>query len=87
MSYSPAFGPCAPNPICGPSPIPRRPSKSLWQQVVGFVDGSIAQPVRDRVARDRLLAEMSRLDHRELKDLGLCEDDVPYFVAAWKPKH
>ncbi len=87
MSLSPAFGPCAPNPICGPSPVPGRPSKSLWHQAVTFLEDSIVRPVQDRIARDRLQSEMGRLDHRELKDLGLAEDDVPYFVNQWKPKH
>jgi uncharacterized protein YjiS (DUF1127 family) len=59
----------------------------MWQQVACFFDQHLAQPVRDRVARDRLLAEMNRMDHRELQDLGMVEDDVPYFVAQWKPKH
>lgn len=87
MSLSPAFGPCAPNPVCRPSPVPSRNNASLWQQALAFVDGALVRPVRDRIARDRLQSEMSRLDHRELKDLGLSEDEVPYFVSQWKPKH
>ncbi|CAA7616062.1 conserved hypothetical protein [Magnetospirillum sp. LM-5] len=87
MSLSPAFGPCAPNPVCGPSPVPRRPATSLWQQAVSFLEDTVVRPVQDRIARDRLQSEMAGLDHRELKDLGLSEDEVPYFVNQWKPKH
>lgn|GEM_PF-6276916 len=87
MSYSPALGPCAPAPVCGPSPVPRRQSRSLLQQALTMVDEAVLQPWRVRVARDRLLSEMSRMDHRELKDMNLSEDEVPYFVASWTPRH
>jgi uncharacterized protein YjiS (DUF1127 family) len=85
MSLSPALGPCSPDPICGPAPVPRLPGASPWRALARRIEVGVVEPLRRWRARERLYAEMSRLDHRELHDLGLTEHDIPGFVAAWRP--
>ncbi|MGE5503249.1 MAG: hypothetical protein ACM31L_02390 [Actinomycetota bacterium] len=84
MSLSPALGPCSPNPVCGPAPVPRLPAASPWRRLVRLVEGGV-QEVRNWRARERLYAEMCGLDRRELQDMGMSEYDIPGFVAAWRP--
>ena len=50
--------------------------KRLWRKAV-------AQPVGRWIERERALRELSRLDDRELADLGITRDLIP-FVAAGK---
>lgn len=84
MSMSPAMRPCSPQPVCGPAPVPRLPQKSAWRQLAE----SVGAGLRNWRHRERLYAEMSQLDHRELKDLGITEGDIERIVArARSPRH
>lgn len=82
MSLSPALRPCSPDPVCGPAPVPRLPSKSGWRHLVD----SIGSAYRTWRHRERLYAEMSRLDHRELRDLGISQADIGDVVARSRPR-
>lgn len=82
---SPAMRPCSPNPVCGPAPIPRLPRQSGWKTVGDFLDRHVTAPIRCWRDRERLYAELCRLDHRELRDLGLDDGDIPVLVAGWRP--
>lgn len=77
MPMSPALRPCSPHPVCGPAPMPRLPRKSTWRQLADTVGAGL----RSWRNRERLYAEMCRLDYRELKDLGITEGDVELIVA------
>lgn len=83
---SPAMRPCSPGPVCGPAPVPRLPRKSGWQRVGDFLDRNVVAPIRCWRERETLYAELCRLDHRERKDLGISEGDIPMLVAGWKPR-
>lgn len=85
MPFSPMMQPCSPNPVCGPAPVPRLPAQSPFARLAGFVRARLVKPVCDWRARERLYQEMSSLDHRELRDLGLTEYDVDSFVRSWRP--
>lgn len=87
MSLSPALGPCSPDPICRPSPVPRMPQKSGWRLLTDTLQRHVGEPYRVWRQRERLYAEMCRLDHRELKDLGITEGAIGDIVAQWHPKH
>jgi uncharacterized protein YjiS (DUF1127 family) len=85
MSYSPVFGPCTPAPVCGPSPVPRMPPRSLLRRLGEVLDARVVMRLRVWHARNRLQEAMSGLDHRDLKDIGLSSHDVAAFVAGWQP--
>lgn len=75
MSLSPTFRSCAPTPVSE--------GRTFLGLVAGFLDSRIAAPLALRLERARLRDELSALDHRELKDIGI--SDIDSFVAGWRP--
>jgi uncharacterized protein YjiS (DUF1127 family) len=46
----------------------------------------LAEPFRVARARAQLRHELSLLDYRELRDLGISEGAIDGFVATWTPR-
>ncbi len=77
MSLSPAVQPCAPHSTVE--------SHGLLSLAARFFDSRVIAPLAAHFERVRLRDELSALDHRELKDIGI--SDLDSFVAGWRSKN
>ena len=77
MSLSPTYssGASAPAPLAPPL----NPLRRLGDAVLN----ALLRPLVERHQRAMLHAELSALDHRERKDIGIADLDT--FVAGWRP--
>lgn len=71
------------SPTVGPASISHAAAALLHRLVDGAVARLVA-PVALHVERLRLREELSGLDHRELKDLGI--SDLETFLVGWNPR-
>ena len=81
MSLSPTFGSSV------PGPVPRAHHPGLGGIIAGFIMDKIVLPLEVAAARRALRTELSHLDHRELRDLGINEAGLDGFIATWRPIH
>lgn len=78
MSLSPTFRPAASHDSRDGH------SHSLLGWAAGTLDRLVVAPLVLHIERMRLRHELVKLDHRELKDIGISHIDS--FVAGWTPK-
>jgi hypothetical protein len=66
------------------SPAAEGHGHGILGAVTGFLDAHIVAPIALQLERARLRDELTRLDHRELKDLNI--SDPVSFADRWRPR-